>query len=107
MPERGIRTDPTRENQPLDISVEVTAAFASKNRFRDLRTLMISDRVRNARSLTLTLDYSDIDDANWVKAFLQEGDEQERTATIRATTAQHDEAANAFGSGISWIEVQH
>jgi len=106
MPDQINQGDPRREGAPLDISAEITEALASEDSYGAKREIMRSDRVRNAPSLTITLDYTTLADARWVKAFLQQGRGQDRKAWIRATEAQHAEAANEFGSGIEWIKVE-
>ncbi len=97
--------DPTREILSLDISREIAEAIAAEDSYGAKRKIMRSDRIRTAPSLSLILDYTTQEDARWVKAFIEGARGQTRKATIRATEAQHTEAANVFGSDVEWIKV--
>lgn len=97
-----------RGPQPLDISERVRAILIgdSPRKAIELMRLMRSEDIMQAPALTLTLDYSTLDHAKWVKSFVSSGPpEQQRTAAIRATESQAKEAANVFASGVDWIQV--
>jgi hypothetical protein len=99
---------PEGEQATLDISERVAEMLrvGGPRAAVDLRTYInsLSDRPH----LTLTLDYSDLNRAKWVKAFLNNAPpEQQRTAAIRATEAQMKEAANVFASGVEWIPKEN
>ena len=95
------------ESWPLDISERVTTIINSDSKHKpvDLKRLLQEPEIKNAPSLTLTLDYTNLTNAGWVKAFLEKDTEQKRTAKIRATEDQMKEAANVFGSGVEWIKI--
>ncbi|MEK7623650.1 MAG: hypothetical protein AAB408_03200 [Patescibacteria group bacterium] len=94
--------------QPLDISERVRATLYgdSTRKAIDLMRLMRSEDILQAPALTLTLDYTNLNHAKWVKSFVSSGPpEQKRTASIRATESQAKEAANIFASGVEWVKI--
>ena len=97
---------PEALSDQLDLSDQVAEILASGRRTAtvDLYRLLNSDAVRNAPSVTITLDYTTLDHAKWLKAFLEKTPPGKNwQAAIRATEAQMKEAANIFASGVKWI----
>lgn len=98
------------EQAPVDISDQVAAIFGGDSKYKsiELRKLLRSDEIAKLPAITLTLDYTNLDHAKWVKAFLEYPypRTQKRTAAIRATESQMKEAANIFASGVEWIQVE-
>ncbi len=91
------------EPTPRDISQEFLTmdGFA----FRDfLRSL------RDEPSLSITVDWKDVQTARRLKAFLEDMHSksrgQKRTATIRATEAQYMQELNVFASGVKREKVE-
>jgi len=97
------------ETTPVDISDRVRALFGCKDTREQiqLRRSLKGD-FKDTPVLTLTLDYTTLGQARWVKAWIEYGgnDEQKRKAAIRATESQMKEAANVFASGVEWIQVE-
>ncbi|MBU1146033.1 hypothetical protein KKD80_00590 [Patescibacteria group bacterium] len=90
------------EIEPRDISAEFLA-MDSVDFLHFLRTL------REAKALTIKIDWKDIFVARKLKAFLDDPRkplEQKRFATIRATKDEHDQELNVFCSGVEWEEVK-
>ncbi|MEK7532414.1 MAG: hypothetical protein AAB579_02320 [Patescibacteria group bacterium] len=86
------------EPAPRDISQEflIMDTFA----FLDfLRTM------RSEPSLSITIDWKDVPTARRLKAFLESGRGQKRSATIRATDEQYNQELNVFASGVKWEKV--
>lgn len=92
-----------QEPVPKDISQEfLTLEIPNWHRF--LRSL------RNEPALNVTINYSGLETAQRLKAFIEDtaaADRgQKRIATVRATETQHNEAANVFYSGVKWEKVE-
>ncbi len=95
---------------PKDISSDIIKIIDAPEEDVVPRTFIIADYLRDLRrepALTLTMDWHGLAWARWAKAFLENGDAlmrgQERTATIRCTEQERNEAANIFASGVKWI----
>ena len=89
-----------KEPTPRDISSEFLSMDPFE--FEDfLQTL------KNEPSLSITIDWVDWDAATRLKAFKENryGWDQKRSATIRATEEQHEQALNAFASGVKWEKI--
>lgn len=91
---------PETEHGPVskDISSEFLGmdAFAFSN---FLRT------AKNEPSLSITIDWKDVPTARRLKAFLESGRGQKRSATIRATEEQWEQELNVFASGVKWGKI--
>ncbi len=81
------------EPAPRDISQE----FLTMDTFAFLDFLRT---VRNEPSLSITIDWKDVPTARRLKAFLESGRGQKRSATIRATDEQYNQELNVFASGV-------
>lgn len=56
--------------------------------------------------LSIKVDWSGTDNAKRLKAFLEDSPtKQRRTATIRCSEAQFNQAPNVFASGVKWEKV--
>ena len=95
--------------EPLPITENVVTKDISTE-FITMDALLFLDFLRQQRkepSLAITVNWTDAVTANRLKAFLEGSTaNQVRTATIRATEAQHLEAANAFASGVKWEKTE-
>jgi hypothetical protein len=98
---------------PKDISSDIIKIIDDPEEGVVPRTFLIDDYLRGLRrepSLTLTMDWRGLAWARWTKAFLENGDAlmrgQKRTATIRCTEQEKNEAANIFASGVKWINSE-
>ena len=86
------------EPAPKDISAE----------FLSMDTFEFMDFLRTQRkepSLSVTIDWKDVPTARRLKSFLEGGNEQERSATIRATDEQYNQEMNVFASGVKREKV--
>lgn len=97
-----------QEPTPIDISDRVRAMFENPNQQEAMREGMALRRdISNIPVLTLTLDYTTLDHAKFLKALLQRQPLGGNWKfSIRATEAQMKEAANVFASGVDWIEIE-
>lgn len=83
---------------------EITAEFEGMS---TTDFIIFLHSLKNEPSLSITVDWHGVDNANRLKAFLQSASPgQKRYAVIRATEKQRHEAANAFSSGVKWIKVE-
>ncbi len=97
------------EDEPLDISERVKEALFITDAAAKRRSLrQVLKAIKGVPEVVLTLDYTNIADARWVKSYFLEGgsSEQKRMASLRATDEQRKEAINVFASGVRWIEVK-
>lgn len=99
------------EDKPeiLDISEQVSAILNSDSprAVIELYQFLRSPELKKAPALHVTLNYTTLGMAKWAKGFLESKPAgQRRTAAIRATEAQVEEAANVFASGVKWIPVE-
>lgn len=92
-----------QEPKPRDISQQ----------FLEMRFDEWWDFLRSLRkepSLSITVDYGNLDRAKRLKAWIEDFGalerNQKRIATIRATESQHKEAANIFASGVKLEKVE-
>ncbi len=96
------------ETEPMgskDISQEFLQSRKEGDGGRGWRQFLST--LKSHSELSITVDYTTLEDARALKAFLQlEPTGQKRTVAIRATKTQHEEAANEFTSGIAWIKVE-
>ena len=86
------------EPAPKDISAE----------FLSMDTFEFMDFIRtqkNEPSLSITIDWKDVPTARRLKAFLESGRGQKRSATIRATDEQYNQELNVFASGVKREKV--
>ncbi len=110
--ERGKITEPISEAEPspVDISGQVADIFNSDSKYASIKVneFLHSKEISKLPAITLTLDYKTLGHAKWVKAFLEYPypRTQKRSAAIRATESQRDEAANIFASNVTWIPVE-
>ncbi|MBI2552691.1 hypothetical protein HYW17_05325 [Candidatus Uhrbacteria bacterium] len=86
------------EPVPKDISSE----FLSMDTFEFMDFLRTQ---RNEPSLSITIDWVDVPTARRLKAFLESGRGQKRSATIRATNEQYNQELNVFASGVKREKV--
>lgn len=94
------KIEQSQEQEPKDISKE----FSKMN---TIEFLDFVDSLKNESSLSIIADWNGENQANRLKAFLEDSRRgQKRSAAIRATREQKYEAANAFNSGVKWIEVK-
>ncbi len=95
--------------QSLDISERVRALLVCTDFREQIRQIRELETItKDIQALTLTLDYTTDDDANWVKAWIEDYSilGQKRTASIRATKSQFAKSVNVFCSGVTLIEVK-
>ena len=86
------------EPSPKDISSE----------FLSMDTFEFMDFLRTQKkepSLSITIDWKDVPTARRLKAFLESGRGQKRSATIRATDEQYNQELNVFASGVKREKV--
>jgi len=93
---------------PLDISDRVMDILANPDAVLAVKERMALRReLEGVKNLTLTLDYTTLNHAKFLKSLLQS---QPLGGTwkfaIRATESQMKEAANVFASGVDWIPVE-
>lgn len=103
-----IHPTPEEEHAPVvDISdrVRELLSLTGPAGIRALRTL--GKELENVPNVTLTLDYTTLEHAKFIKRLLESEPPGKRwTFSIRATESQMKEAANAFASGVEWIPVE-
>lgn len=95
------------EQSSLDVSDKVKELLNSgdiRKRLQLQRELL--EEIRENKNVTVTIDYTTLDQAKWMKSFLgNQPVEGNWKFAIRATESQAKEAANVFASGIEWIQV--
>ena len=95
---------------PMDISDRVRAMFTNPDARQGQaikESIALHRDLEGVTTLTLTLDYTTLNHAKFLKALLERqplgGDWK---FSIRATESQMKEAANVFASGVEWIQVE-
>lgn len=90
---------------PVDISDRVRAIFENPNQREAMKERIALRRdIAEIQLLTLTLDYTTLDHAKFLKTLLESEPQGGKwTFAIRATESQMKEAANVFASGVGWI----
>jgi hypothetical protein len=90
------------EPKPRDVSTE----------FLQMDTFAFRDFLRSTRNeplICIKIDWVDEGTAKRLKAFLEDSRayswKQKRSATIRATEEQWNQALNVFASGVKWEKV--
>lgn len=95
------------EPEPKDISEAVLEIFNGNNKYKNAEIREYLRSLRSEPELKITMPYIDLNHAKQAKAFLEDalGKNQRRSAAIRATKSQMQEAANIFNSGVEQIEI--
>ncbi len=98
------------EPKPVDISDRVRALFEMPRPrgmdFMKAKFALQKELQDNPpTALTLTLDYTTLDDAKTLKWLLQSEQGNKWKFAIRANESQEKEAANVFASGVECIRI--
>lgn len=103
-------TPPSSEQEPtpIDISERVRTMFENPNQREVMKEGVALRRdIEGIPCVALTLDYTTLDHAKFLKALLQRQPHGANWQfSIRATESQMKEAANVFASGVDWIPVE-
>ena len=97
----------SKQEDVTDFSDRVKTAFLETDSLLKMKLrLALVREARNLKNLEVTVDYTTLDDAKFLKGFLQsEPTGGKWKFSIRATESQMKEAANVFASGVDWIPV--
>lgn len=102
--ERGLEN----EREPgRDISQELTSIVSDARPYTEIRLLEFIDSLDDEPALSVTVNWISGNWARFLKAFIEHpASGQTRTAAIRATRKQMEQAQNVFASGVKWIEIK-
>ena len=95
--------------EPQDISTRVAQVFGEEDKIKKSKLMIQLQReLITMPTLTLTLDYTTLAHALFVKSLLgKKPEEYDWKFAIRATESQMKEATNVFNSGVEWIEEKN